>query len=336
MPSEFIDLSAIVYNARKIASRGRLIAVVKANAYGLGSVRVARALDDYVDGFAVAVVGEAEELLASGIKKDILVLGPSNYALAERNVVYTVSSAAEIDKLSRKRRTRFALKVNTGMNRYGAAPHDVSELAAYASECGELVSVYSHLRCPSHPFAGVQLSEFLAATEGINAEKHIAASGAFGNEDFALDCFRCGIALYGGVEGFADVVKITAPILTVGHVSAGDGVGYGSEVSAEDTDIAVLGIGYADGYRRLTAPRYVAVNGVRCKVLAVCMDATIVAIPHTVSVYDAAEILGNVITLDELAQSYGTIPYEVLTGFDTKRMEKIYGSYDENRITQSL
>lgn len=335
MPSEFIDLSAIAFNARKISAKGRLIAVVKANAYGLGSVRVAKSLSDFVHGFAVATIREAEELANAGITKDILILGPSNYCLSFDNLIYSVSSVAEIDKLSRKSRPRFALKVNTGMNRYGAMPQDVAELAAYAAARGKLISVFSHLRSPSRVCVERQLSEFLSATKGIDAEKHIAASGAVGNADCALDCFRCGIALYGGATGFASVVKVAAPVLAVRRVKSGEGVGYGSEVLAADTDVATLGIGYADGYRRLTSPRYVAINGVRCKVLAVCMDATVVSVPHdvSVSVFDTAEILGDIITIDELAESYGTIPYEVLTGFDTKRMDKYYGDYRQSRIT---
>lgn len=312
-----IDLSAVVRNAEKITKQIPLLAVVKDDAYGHGSVAVARALNGIADGFAVATLAEAEELVGAGINADVLVLCPSHCCLPARNVIYTVSSKDDIDRLCRFMRPRVAVKVNTGMNRFGVMPEKAGELMRYARERASLHSVYSHLReAENAALTEMQLTRFRAATDGQRVMRHLSASHGFLlGERYAFDAVRCGIALYGGLEGFETAMSVYAPVLAVREVPAGEGVGYGSEIFTRSTRVAVLGIGYADGYRRLTAPRYAAIGGAKCRVVSVCMDVSFAVLPESVAAADMAEILGVSAPVAELAQSYGTITYEVFTSF---------------------
>ncbi len=331
MSEAYINLSALRRNAEKCSAFSKLCAVVKANGYGLGAVKVAEAVYDIADMFAVATPDEADELVAWGIEKDILILGKSHKTCRAKNVIYTVSSEDDINAVCSTKR-RLAIKVNTGMNRYGAEPDRVQRLMRYAARKGEITSVYTHLRDSSNEaLSRQQLSLFKEATEGINLPKHIAATGGISlGKDFALGLVRCGIGLYGGADGFEWVVNITAPVLDVRSVGMGEGVGYGSEVFESETRIAVIGIGYADGYRRLSTPRYVFINGERCRVISVCMDVCFAAVQEAQR-GDIAEILGEHIGIDELARSYGTITYEVLTGWG-KRVIRRYGK-ERNQTT---
>lgn len=321
-----IDLSAVERNAEKIKNNAPLIAVVKDDAYGHGSVPIAKRLSGIACCFAVANVEEAEELAKNGISDDVLVLCPSHYPSRFKNVVYSVSSKTEIDRLSRLKRPRVAVKVNTGMNRFGVMPDKSAELFAYARERAIVHSVYSHLRDPDYEeLAELQRSRFVAATEYADVPRHLVSScGLKCGREYYFDAVRCGIALYGGCDGYEQAMSVYAPILTVRDVRAGDGVGYGTDVLDKHLRVAVIGMGYADGYRRLTLPRHVFIGGARCRVLSVCMDVCIAALPETTICDDTAEIMGKHITVGELAESYGTIAYEVFTSFG-KGKRKHYG-----------
>ena len=325
MSEVVIDLSAVVRNAEKIKKQAPLIAVVKDDAYGHGSVAVAKCLENVADGFAVTTVAEAEELTGAGITRDILVLGPSHCCASAKNVIYTVSSAEETDRLCRFMRPKVAVKINTGMNRFGTEPAAAEKLVDYVRERAVLHSVYSHLREPENTeLAAVQLARFHDATDSLEVKRHLSASRGFLlGEKYKFDAVRCGIALYGGISGFEQAMSVYAPVLAVRDVPAGEGVGYGSVTFDRPTRIAVLGIGYADGYRRLTAPRYVAVAGVKCRVVSVCMDVSFAVLPYGTDASDTAEILGKNVPAHELATSYGTITYEVFTSFG--RISRRYG-----------
>ncbi len=323
MPEAFINLSALIRNAEKCKKFSRLCAVVKADAYGLGADRIATELGEIADMFAVATQAEAERLVACGVKKDILILGRSLYGSAARNIIHTVSSAEEIERLGF--RPRVAIKVNTGMNRYGADPSEVPALLSSAREKAEISSIYSHLRDSSDKeLSAKQLSVFKSVTDGTGIPRHISATGGISlGRDYALDFVRAGVGLYGGTKGFENVITVTAPVLEVRNVAAGEGFGYGNALLNKPARVAVIEIGYADGYRRLSAPRYLLINGKLRRVLAVCMDVCF-AEGDDVTKGDVAEIIGNGITLENLAKSYGTITYEVLTGLG-KRVIRRYG-----------
>lgn len=326
MSEAHINLAAVRRNAKKITKTAPLIAVVKADAYGHGAVAVCGALSDTASAFAVATVAEAAELIAAGIKLPVLVLGKSHCVLPAPNVVYSASSFAEIDRLCRLSAPGLAVKVNTGMNRYGCAPSDAAKLAAYARERGVLHSVYSHLRAPEdRGLSEKQLAVFSAATKGIRAPRHLIASGGIAlGRDYLFDYARCGIALYGGIEGFEQAMTVTAPIAELRDVPPGEGCGYGSAVFGDGARVAVIEIGYADGFRRLTGSRFVAIGDIECPVVAVCMDVSFAVVPPCVTADDTVEITGRNMPIGRLARSYGTIPYEVMTSFGA-RVTRKYG-----------
>lgn len=324
-----IDLSAVVRNAEKIANRVPLLAVVKDDAYGHGSTEVSKCLETVALGFAVSTLVEAEKLVHAGITRDILVLGPSHCCLPAKNIVYSVSSTGDIDRLCRFKRPRVAVKVNTGMNRFGIECNNAIELIDYASKRADLHSVYSHLRAPEDDrLSSMQLSRFVSATCGQSVMRHLSASrGLTLGSRYDFDAARCGIALYGGIDGFEQAMSVYAPVLAVRDVIAGEGVGYGNATFDKNARIAVIGIGYADGYRRLSAPRCVSISGKRCPIVSVCMDVSIAVLPMGTEPSDTAEIMGKNITVAELAESYGTITYEVFTSLGSK----IKRRYEQNR-----
>lgn len=313
MVKKHINLCAIRRNSKNISKLTKLIAVVKANAYGHGSAAVAKALEKIAFAFAVATENEAKELLDSGIRDDIIILQPCrDPRLNASNIIYTLSSPERAIAFENK---RVALKFNTGMNRFGANAESAKLLIQHAVKHANIHSVYTHLRnayCKTETDAQYEL--FDSITSNLPYLRHIAASGAIERErQKPYGAARCGIALYGGIAGFESAMKVTASIIETRCVKRGDGVGYGNKTTEKDTNIAVIDIGYRNGYRRLSEPRYVSVKGIRKKVLAVCMDCSIIECDITDKATDEVEIMGDVITPHELSLSFGTNEYELFT-----------------------
>lgn len=313
----YIDLKRIRANAAEISERCPLIAVVKADAYGMGAVKVAEALSGIVSSFAVWTECEAEELVKAGICEDILVLCQTKHSVFCENIVHTVFSADEAANIPDK---RVAVKINTGMNRMGLDMGELDGVLAAVSRSGKkLDSIYTHLFCTNNKELTMrQVEEFDAATSRIDAAKHIAASGALGYE-FAsrYDYIRCGLALY------SDAVRVQAKIIKLRHLKKGEYAGYGDRPLAADADIAVMNIGYRDGYRQLTGVRYTYCGGIRCRVIGVCMDVSLVDVSGAnPREGDTLELLGGNISPGELGASYGTSAYEAYTFL--RRVRKIY------------
>ena len=201
MAKKFIDPCALRRNAKKISHTAKLIAVIKDDAYGHGMTECARILSCVANMFAVANESEARSLLDSGIKKDILILHPcASPRLNADNVIYTLSSPRGCAAFEG---SRTALKLNTGMNRFGA-DDDARVLISFGQKLTRVHSVYTHLRCPADKgITDVQYARFERATKGVGLPRHIAASGALCREAGAPhDYVRCGIAIYGGTEGY--------------------------------------------------------------------------------------------------------------------------------------
>lgn len=331
---KFIDPCALRRNAKKIAHTAKLIAVIKDDAYGHGMAECARILSCVANMFAVADESEAKKLLGSGIKKDILILHPcASPRLDAENVIYTLSSPRGTAAFEG---SRTALKINTGMNRFGA-DGDAKELITLGQKLTRVHSVYTHLRCPSDKsITDAQYSRFESVTNGISLPRHIAASGALRREaGCPHDYVRCGIALYGGEEGYERAMTVTAEVLETRLVKAGEGCGYGTDVMRADTYVAVLDIGYAHGYARTGGRRYVYLGGRRCRVIAICMDCMITECGKDTARGDVAEIMGRHITPEELARACGTITYEIFTSFG-KITDITYDTDEQKRNPSAL
>lgn len=363
-----IDLDAIRHNTRVLAARAapaRLCAVVKADGYGHGSVRVAEAtLAAGADMVAVAIPEEGVALRDAGIDAPILVLSEAPVDAMDRiaaagliptlyrpeSVVAAQAAAARVG-----RRLAVHVKVDTGMHRVGAAPADVPGLVAaiVASDHLEMAGLSTHLAVadePDEPFTVVQLERFgevVAAlrdaglpTGSLHAANSAATIRGLGHHDLV----RCGISLYGmapsplveDTVGLRPALSLHARVSYVKRVAPGEGVSYGLRFRPEvETQIVTLPIGYADGVRRILSRRgaQVLIGGRRMPIVGtVTMDQILVdAGPHgTVAVGDEAVLLGRQgdgeITATEWAERLETITYEVVCAFGPRLPRIVTGT----------
>ncbi len=310
----------------------KICAVVKADAYGHG-IEVLRALTA-ADEFAVASVGEACEIYEQ-TDKPVNVLSSPDKTVAcgyRERIFPAVSTVDDLRFVSAAGgAVAVNIKVNSGMNRYGASPTDLETMLKEAERLHLRVkSVFSHVYDLSA--AERQFAIFDACTKPFSdyiPQRHILSSHFVRLPSYMhLDMVRPGIVLYGyGHECVKSVVTAACGIVQIRETTATDNIGYGHCRSGRRRTVAVLGVGYADGYRRRrdNEPRYVVINHRLCPVVGqVCMDATMVDVSGLdVAVGDQAQILGPLYGPDALAASYGSINYEVLTGLG-KRVKRIY------------
>ena len=335
-----IDLDALASNYRLLRERAapaECAAVVKADAYGLGVERVVRRLlHEGCRRFFVATAAEAHEVRALTRDVEICVfegaLASTVGALVALNVRPVLNSLEQIERW--RGRGRALLHLDTAMNRLGLSAGDVGALAVRKDVLAdmEFTLVMTHLACadePRHPLNAEQLARFDHLRRQLPAARTSIgnSAGALLGAAYCGDVVRPGIALYGG-NPFSDrpnpmhaVVTLTAPILQVREIAEPQPVGYGATyVASPPARIAVVGIGYADGYpRNLGNAGTAAVAGRRVPVVGrVSMDLIsidVAAVPRDdVRVGNPVELIGPTVCVDEVAAAAGTISYEILTG----------------------
>lgn len=359
-PVAEIDLSALQHNLQVIRSKAGkrdVIAVVKADAYGHGSIEVAqRLVAGGTAGLAVAYTDEAKLLREAGITAPILVFfdqeNLDDYFRYDLLPVLRDSRAARIfSDEARKRGTSIPvhMKIDTGMGRIGFRPEQALESALEIAgmegiRLEGLMSHFSEADLADRTYAQQQLKIFgdlrdtMQSQTGLKLFCHIANSAAvLSLPDALLDAVRPGIALYGYSPfeesfGLRPVLRLSSKVLAVRNLSAASPVSYGRTfVTKRDSRIAVIPIGYADGYNRLFSNNAeMLVQGCRVPVVGrVCMDMTMLDVTdvQNVSEGDEVVILGRqgkeMITAAELADRIKTIPYEILTSLGT-RARKAY------------
>ncbi len=355
-----IDLDAIVANWRKLekaAVPAECAAVVKANAYGCGIDRVVPALATAgCKTFFVATLDEARAVRAVASDVALYVLdgffAGSGDAMAEINarpVIGDLNELAEWDMFCRVKGWRggAAIHIDTGMNRLGLSPPDAQAITPrIAAGNHGFTLVMSHLASAealNNPANIRQLTAFrdvAGAYAGVPASL-AASSGIFLGGHYACDMVRPGAALYGvnptpeADNPMQPVVTLKARIIQVRDIARGDAVGYGGTWSARrPTKLAIVAAGYADGYFRAagstdgTRGAEVVIAGQRYPVAGrVSMD--LIAVDITDLPANAARrghmatLIGDGITVDELAHHFGTIGYEVLTSLG-RRFARIY------------
>jgi len=333
-----IDLDALARNYRLMRSRAapaECAAVVKANGYGLGVERVARRLlREGCKRFFVATLAEGRELRALAPEALIYIFEGAVEGGADELAKLRLRPA--LNTLSQVERWRghgpAALHIDTGMNRLGLSVADVAKVAAHRELLEGVDLVMTHLACadePGHPLNREQLERFAQARAQLPSLPSSIGNSAGTLIDAAYrgDVARPGIGLYGG-NPFSDrdnpmacVATLTAPILQLRDIDSAQPVGYGATyVASPPARIAVLGVGYADGYpRSLGNAGVAAIGGVRVPVVGrVSMDLMCVdvgALPRDdVRVGQAVELFGPTVGIDEVATAAGTISYEILTG----------------------
>lgn len=352
----YISTDAVAANGRLIRSlvprSVRMMCVVKANAYGHGSVNAARKLlAEGADAFAVAIVEEAQALRAAGIGAPILILGGAGEASLREAVACRASQAVYSEDMlevleDEARRTGVRalahLKLDTGMSRVGVRTDaELDALLARWRDCPNvrMEGVFTHFcAADTDPeFTEEQNARFEAGVARIRAEgfrpvAHAAATSALLDPRYQHDMVRAGIGLYGtGLPGHGAELRygqrlVTRPV-RIERIQAGDTVGYGRTfTAARDSVIMTLPIGYGDGYPRILGNRAsVLVRGRRAPLAGrVCMDmvmADVTDIPG-VTPEDEVVLMGGQgderITPDELAELGETIPYEIMLGFGAR------------------
>ncbi len=354
-----IDLSALAHNYHEVTRRtgGRkVLAVVKAQAYGHGSVAVARRLAELGAAMlGVALVEEGRELREAGITVPILVMGPLFPEQAEAvvelgltPVVFTRTFARALaERAGRVARTvPVHVKIDTGMGRIGLPPAEaaefIAEIAGLPGVAVEgLMTHFADADLQDKQFASVQMDRFetLVRTlvgKGIAVPlRHAANSAAVLAYDRALlTMVRPGLMLYGynplerqAPSGLRPVLSWVTRVSFVKKVPAGTPVSYGRTfVTERESLIATVPVGYADGFSRALSNRGEAlVRGVRVPVAGrVCMDMMMLDVTGVPGVAEGDEVtlIGSQaserITADEIAQKAGTISYEVLCGIGSR------------------
>lgn len=302
-------------------------AVVKADGYGLGSARVARALAGAgARTFFVAVAEEGAALReALGDSVRIFVFGGhmagDGEMLRDLAMIPLLNSVEQFTRhLDVLPGTPFGVQLDSGMNRLGLEPGDWAALKSAATGAQPAL-VMSHLACadePTHPMNLRQLQTFREMTAELDVPRSLAATGGtLLGPNYHFEMTRPGIGLYGGLP-FAEanpVVRLSLPVVQVREVEAGETVGYGNTWTAEQpARIATLSAGYADGLIRAMGGKAVLYAGTTPCPLAgrVSMDLLTVDVTALDEVPESLEILGHQ-TVDQVADAAGTIGYEILT-----------------------
>jgi alanine racemase len=348
-----VSLSAVRHNVRALKRRApgcRLMAVVKADAYGHGASRVARAaVEAGTDALAVVTVEEGAELREAGVTAPILVftdLAPEKLPLAEAlDLAVTAHSVPSARRISARPNLRAHLKVNTGMNRWGVDPEEVGEARKILGR--QLAGVYTHLASADSDGEATnrQLDLFdavLAAHPFGGVLVHAANSaGTLWHPRARYDLVRPGVAVYGlhpvgdegnpADEGLRPAMTLRSYVADVRRLRPGDGVSYGLTFrAAEPMFAATVPAGYAEGYRRALSGRSEALIGGRRRPILgrVTMDAVVFGVDESVEVGDEVVLLGEQggerVGAEELGRWAGTINYEITTGINPRRVERSY------------
>jgi alanine racemase len=355
MRNIYIDLEAIARNYATLKAKvgdAKVMAVVKANAYGHGMVEVAKKLEaQNVDYLGVADIDEALELRNNSITVPILTWlhshGSKFQEAVAREIDLGISSteqlefAAEASKAAGKK-AKLHLKIDTGLGRNGATKSQWRELVEAALEFEgagviELVGVFSHLSGTGRQEDHEQVeafSEAVSEAENLGASfklKHISASfGALVYPDAVFDMVRVGIALYGlnpaedlvaAEFGLVPAMKVSASVALVKKVPSGQGISYGYLYrTTKPTTLVLVPFGYAEGLpRSATGKARVTLNGRTYPILArIAMDQFVLDVgDEAVSVGDEVVIFGDPAkseqSAEQLAEAAGTINYEIVT-----------------------
>lgn len=346
-----VRLDALKANFKLLSSQvpgARVMAAVKANAYGHGIVEVSKALPN-ADALAVARLIEAESLRTAGIRNSIVLMGGVTTAdelerAAELSCDLVVHTPLQIDLLERKRVSplKIWLKIDTGMHRLGFdiedVPAAIKRLEHVAGDLG-LMTHLANADDTTDPMSGRQFERLMTIAEGFHGDLSIANSAALLGWAESLTSIRAtgkdastwirpGISLYGISPlkgrtaqelGLEPVMNFDTTLLAVRRVPAGEAVGYGGRWTAsEDTVIGIAAAGYGDGYSRfLPSNTPVLVNGRRVPLAGVIsMDLLAVDLGPRAEdkVGDPVRLWGEGLPVEEVASHADTTAYPLVTG----------------------
>ncbi|MEY2667153.1 MAG: alanine racemase [Pseudomonadota bacterium] len=341
-----IHLDAITHNVKQVrlaAPNSKVMAVIKANAYGHGLQRIAHALERCVDGFAVARVQEGVRLRKAGIQQRIVVLEGFTQTqelddLHRYQLEPSIHSAHQLTILNAKDAPDLLavwVKIDTGMNRLGFKPHDIPSVYEQLNQCPvvkkplNFMTHFANADDKNDPKTLAQINLFNELTAEYSGEKSMANSaGILAWEAAQTDWVRAGIMIY-GISPFIDItgsqlglkplMSLHSRLIAVRDIDAGETVGYsGLWTSPNATKIGVIAIGYGDGY-----PRYarngtpVLINGVLVPLVGrVSMDMITVdlGLHSTAQAGDNVTLWGEGLPIEKIAHYSDTIPYTLVCG----------------------
>lgn len=356
----YVDVSALHHNlnqVRQMAPQSKVLAMVKANGYGHGLLRVANQLSA-ADGFGVASLDEAIVLRQQGFLHPIVLL-EGVFSEAEWSWVQqlrldcVIHSAYQLQGLLKQTigsPINIWIKIDTGMHRLGFLPSDVAEVLATLQPLASKVNVHlmSHFSSADEPNSHVTQAQFDCFMDLVGSQdypKSLANSAAiFHFPETHLDWVRPGIMLYGAggfdtqltQHGLKPVMHLVSKLCALKWLAPGEKVGYSGTWQAERKSlIGVVAIGYGDGYPRHApsgTPVWIANQKVplvgRVSMDMICVDLTDLA--EQVSVGEPVQLWGDKLSVDEVAAWAGTISYELLCGV-TARVPFVEINTDEEK-----
>lgn len=355
-----VNLNAVVKNLNHYRSfmkpQTKLVCMIKADAYGAGSVEIAKTLQDHrVDYLAVAVADEGVTLRKNGITSNIMIMNPEMTAfktMFDYDLEPEVYSFRLLDALVKEAEkegiTGFPvhIKLDTGMHRLGFDPHkDMDELIRRLKHQNAIIprSVFSHfVGSDSDDFDAFSAQQFELFTFGASKLQsafdhkilfHMDNSAGIEHfPDRQMDMCRLGLGLYGinprNNKTINNISTLKTTILQLHHLAAGESIGYSRKTILErDSVIGAIPIGYADGLDRHLSNRhgYCLVNGQKAEYVGnICMDVAMIDVTGIdCKEGDSVEIFGDHLPVTVLSDIIGTIPYEVLTGI-SNRVKRVY------------
>src|SRR5258705_1276933 len=360
-----INLNAVAHNLQQyqklLQPSTKLMAMVKAFAYGSGGAEIANTLQyQKVDYLGVAYADEGIELRKAGITLPMMVMNAESETFETlinnrlEPVIFSFSILKALDIFLKREGIKdypVHLEIETGMNRLGFAVQEMDDLCREikATSSFKVQSVFSHLAASEDPmqdeFTNKQYDQFVNACSTLQKDlgydflRHISNSAAIlRHPQMQMDMVRLGIGLYGidssssGKLDLQPVATLKSTIAQIRNLKAGETVGYNRKgIIEKDAAIATVSIGYADGFtRRLgNGAGKVWIRGQLASVIGtVCMDMVMVDVTSIGGVKQGDEVIifGKEISIQELANWAGTIPYEIMTGI-SERVKRVY--YEE-------
>ncbi len=361
-----IDLDAITHNLRffqkRLQDKVKIMAVIKANAYGHGSIPIAKHLESLeVPYFAVSCVGEGIELRNAGIKTPILILGYTSPEAIEAAILHaltiTVFSTAILDQINNfgkklKRKLKVHIKVDTGMGRIGLAPEEVEAFLHFAMTLKwiEIEGIFTHFAKADEKdknFTWGQFEKFTTVMQEVGQSflipyVHLSNSAAMIDlPELTQTMARLGIGLYGlspssevniTKEDLIPVLSLKTKVSHLKKINQGQSVSYGATFIAQrETWVATLPIGYADGISRgLSNKGFVLVKGEKAPIIGrICMDQMMIDVTDIDGVEVGSEVViigkqgEQIISVDDIAQLLNTINYELITLIG-RRIPRVY------------